>query len=259
MPAADSRIKAVGKIVAIGGGNMRAFETLTIDREVIELAGKTHCRALFIPTASYDSKEYWEGFQRVYGGNLGCDTSVLYLLNQHPNFRELNDKILSADVIYVGGGNTLKMMRRWRKLGVDRLLQTAYEGGAVLAGVSAGAICWFNYGHSDSMAFYHPDDWQYIRVRGIGLVEALACPHFDGETGGVKRSQDFMDMIRKYGGLGMAMDNHCALVFIDGGFKVITSRAGAGAYKIYREDSGITVEEIVQSPGLRPVSALLQM
>jgi dipeptidase E len=249
----------MGKIVAIGGGNMRAFETLTIDREVIELTGRTHCRALFIPTASYDSEQYWEGFQRVYGGKLGCDTSVLYLLNQHPTFEELNAQILSADLIYVGGGNTLKMMRRWRKLGVDRLLQAAYEGGVVLAGVSAGAICWFNYGHSDSMAFYHPNDWRYIRVRGMGLVGALACPHFDGETAGVKRSQDFKDMIWKHGGIGMAMDNHCALVFIDDGFKVMTSRAGAGAYKIYREDTGVIVEEIVKSPALRPVSTLLEI
>ena len=129
----------------------------------------------------------------------------------------------------------------------------------MLAGVSAGAICWFNYGHSDSMAFYHPNDWRYIRVRGMGLVGALACPHFDGETAGVKRSQDFKDMIWKHGGLGMAMDNHCALVFIDDGFKVMTSRAGAGAYKIYREDTGVIVEEIVKSPALRPVSTLLEI
>ena len=164
---------------------MREAETLPIDREVIELTGKARPKALFIPTASYDSVEYWEGFQRIYGGDLGCETAVLYLLNLDPSREELEESILSSELIYVGGGNTLKMMRRWRKLGVDRLLEQAYNRGTVLAGVSAGAICWFSYGHSDSMAFYHPGDWSYIRVKGMGWIDSLACPHFDGETGGV--------------------------------------------------------------------------
>ena len=116
---------------------MREGETLPIDREVIKLTGKARPKALFIPTASYDSVEYWEGFQRVYGGELGCETAVLYLLNLAPSRAELEESILSSDLIYVGGGNTLKMMRRWRKLGVDRLLEQAYNRGTVAAGGSA--------------------------------------------------------------------------------------------------------------------------
>lgn len=248
----------MGKIVAIGGGDMQNSETLSIDNEVVELTGKTRPRTLFIPTASYDSVEYWEGFQRVYGGELGCDTSVLYLLNKATSSEAIRDLILSSDLIYVGGGNTLKMMKRWRKLGVDHLLQDAFDGGAVLAGTSAGAICWFSYGHSDSMAFYHPDDWRYIRVKGMGLVDSLACPHFDGETDGIKRNQDFIQMVRKHGGMGTAIDNHCAVVFIDGAFRVISSRTGAGAYKVYKDGQQVKVEEIPQRPDLVPISELLR-
>ena len=80
-------------------------------------------------------------------------------------------RIRQADLIYVGGGNTLKMMRRWRHLGVDRLLQQARKQGTVLSGVSAGANCWFQYGSSDSMKFYRPRDWKFIRVREGDLVE----------------------------------------------------------------------------------------
>ena len=236
---------------------MQGSETLPIDHQVFTLTGKARPRALFIPTASHDSVEYWEGFQRIYGGELGCATSVLYLLNQVPAPEVIDDLILSSDLIYVGGGNTLKMMRRWRKLGVDRALRKAYGGGAVLAGLSAGAICWFSHGHSDSMADYHPNDWRYIRVKGMGLVDTLACPHFDGETDGFKRNQDFTQMVRKHGGMGTAIDNHCALVLIDGGFKVISSRSGAGAYKVFKDGQGVTVEEIPQRPDLEPVSTLL--
>ena len=78
------------------------------------------------------------------------------------------------------------MMRRWRRLGVDALLREAYERGAVLCGVSAGAICWFDSGHSDSRSFYS-EDWNYIAVTGMGLVEGLACPHYNGETDGAPR------------------------------------------------------------------------
>lgn len=238
---------------------MRESETLSIDHEVFTLTGKSRPRALFIPTASHDSVEYWEGFQRIYGGELGCQTSVLYLLNQNPAPEVIDDLILSSDLIYVGGGNTLKMMRRWRKLGVDRALENAHEAGVVLAGLSAGAICWFSFGHSDSMADYHPDDWRYIRVKGMGLLDSLACPHFNGETDGFKRDQDFMQMVRKHGGMGTAIDNHCALVFIDGGFRVISSRTGAGAYKVYRDGEGVTVEEIPQRPDLTPISRIFSL
>ena len=247
----------MGKIVAIGGGDMQASETLSIDQEAVKLTGKTRPRALFIPTASYDSVEYWEGFRRIYGGELSCDTSVLYLLNKYPPSEEIDDHILSSDLIYVGGGNTLKMMKRWRKLGVDQVLQKAHSGGTVLVGVSAGAICWFSYGHSDSMSFYNPNDWRYIMVKGMGLVDSLACPHFDGETDGVKRDQDFMQMVRKHGGMGTAIDNHCAIVFIDGAFRVISSREGAGAYKVYKDGQGFKVEEIPQTPRLAPISTLI--
>ena len=93
----------MGKIVAVGGGDMRTSETLSIDHEAVKLTGKNRPRALFIPTASYDSVEYWGGFQRIYGGKLGCDTSVLYLLSQNPPPEVIDDLILSSDLIYVGG------------------------------------------------------------------------------------------------------------------------------------------------------------
>ena len=252
----------MGKIVGIGGGDMAALETLELERRVVELSGKEQPRALFIPTASSDSVERWNVFKSIYRARLGCQTEVLYLLNRNPSQHELQDRLLSADVIYVGGGNTLKMMRRWRRLGVDGLLTAAYERGTVLAGRSAGMICWFKYGHSDSMSFYRGAGWSYVRVRGLGLIDGFACPHYNvppdtSVRGGRSRAEDFQRMAAKYPETGIALDNHCAIEIVDAGYRVITSRPGVGAYKIAKGAGIQMVERLEPSAGYTPVATLL--
>ena len=101
---------------------------------------------------------------------------MLFLIKEQPSREQIRTKISSADIIHVGGGNTLLMMRIWRRLGVDHLLEAAYQDGTVLAGISAGSICWFDSGHSDSMSFYNPRKWKYINVRGLGLLKGHPLP-----------------------------------------------------------------------------------
>src|ERR1700691_1480775 len=141
-------------IVAIGGGDIRTRGTAAIDREIIRLSSKKNPRLLFIPTASSDSEMYWKHVDEYFGGFLRCKTDVLFLIKEQPSNEQTRRKIGSADIIYVGGGNTLMMMRLWRRLGVDRLLRRAYATGTVLCGISAGSICWFDSGHSDSMSYF---------------------------------------------------------------------------------------------------------
>ncbi len=248
----------MGKIVAIGGGEMAERETLAIDEEIVALTGKDSPKALFIPTASRDSPKYWQSFQEVYGQELGCGTDVLYFLNVSPTIRDLEQKILSVDLVYVGGGVALKMMRRWRKLGVDKVLQEAYRRGVVLSGVSAGCLCWFSWGHSASMAYYQSDSWRFIRVRGMGLIDALVCPHFDGEIAGVERRQAFQQIVRKHGDVGIAIDDNCAIEVVDATYRVITSKAGAGAYKLLNRGGEVTMEQIAQREAYEPIAALLR-
>ena len=252
----------MGKIVAIGGGDLSALVTEPIDRATMELAsvgsGRQSLRALFIPTASSDSVEYWETFDQAYRVAYGCETEVLYLLGSTPDQAEVARKIAWADIIYVGGGNTLKMMRRWRRLGVDVLLREAYARGAVLCGVSAGAICWFDSGHSDSMSFYHPEDWDYIAVTGMGLVRGLACPHYNGETAGVPRRQSFHDMVRKKGGIGIAIDNDCALALVDDGYRVLSASPDAGAYTLFVQNGEVVERRIEAAEEYLPISNLYQ-
>jgi len=147
-------------IVAIGGGEIKTRGTAAIGREIIRLSHKKNPRRLFIPTASSDSERYWKHVQEYFGNFLKCKTDVLFLIKEQPSKERIRRQISSADIIYVGGGNTLQMMRIWRRLGVDKLLISAYENGTVLSGISAGAICWFDSGHSDSMSFYNPRKWE---------------------------------------------------------------------------------------------------
>ena len=130
-------------LVVIGGGEISKKETLPIDKHIVALTGKRSPKALFIPTASGDADGYCATFHKIYGNILGCKTDVLLLLHSTPSYQALKKNILSSDLIYVGGGNTLAMIRRWRHLGVDKLLKKAYEQGIVMAGLSAGGICWF--------------------------------------------------------------------------------------------------------------------
>lgn len=245
-------------IVAIGGGNIRTRGTAAIDREIIRLSRKQHPRVLFIPTASSDSEVYWTHFSEYFGKFLKCKTDVLYLVNGPPSAQQMERKIVSSDIIYVGGGNTLYMMRVWRRLGVDKMLKAAYQRGIVLAGISAGSICWFDSGHSDSMSFYDPRDWKYINVRGLGLVHGIHCPHYNGMTRGVPRRRDFREMIRRIGGVGIAIENNCAIEFIDGRFyRVITSKSYARAYRVFKTGGDVVAEQIRQEDQLRPMESIM--
>ncbi len=205
-------------IVAIGGGKIATRQTLAIDRAIIRLLNKKNPKLLFIPTASSDSEIYWKQVQKHFGDFLKCETDVLFLIKENPSRAQIRSKISAADIIYVGGGNTLQMMRIWRRLGVDKLLIAAYKKGTVFAGISAGSICWFDSGHSDSLSFYNPRTWKYIKVKGLGLIPGINCPHYNGKTRGVPRRKDFQNLIRKTGGMGIAIENHCAIEFRDAGF-----------------------------------------
>lgn len=243
--------------MAIGGGEIRTRGTAAIDREIIRLSGKRNPKVLFIPTASSDSERYWKHVQEYFGRFLKCKTDVLFLMDGEISQKQIRNKILSADIVYVGGGNTLHMMRVWRRFGVDKLLKAAYEKGTVLSGISAGAICWFESGHSDSMSFYNPRKWKYINVKGLGLIKGIHCPHYNSMTIGVPRRKHFRDMIRKIGGIGIAIENNCAIEFIDSRFyKVITSKSYARAYKVYKSGGKVISEQIGQEKRLAPIERL---
>ena len=234
----------MSKLLIIGGGEIGKFETLPFDKRNIELTGKKHPKVLFIPTASLESPSYIQAFKKVYQEKLGANVDVLYLLNEKPKLQDLKKKILSSDLIYVGGGNTLKMMKRWRFLGVDKILKEAYKRNIVLSGCSAGGICWFEYGHSDSMSSYDPENWNYIRVKGLGLLEGIHCPHFNSQTLGKKRGKSFEEFMKKYPSIkGVAIDNHAALEIVNGNHSVLKAKEKRGVYEVLFQNSKIIIKK----------------
>ena len=250
--------KIMGKIVAIGGGEIgrpgTKIETLEIDTEIIKLTNKKNPKLLFIPTASNDSTGYYDVVKNYFGKKLGCDVSVLYLINETHTKKNIENKILSSDIIYVGGGNTLKMMTLWRKYEVDKILKKAYDNGIVMTGISAGSICWFNFGNSDSRKFTS-DSSKLIKVTGLGFIDALHCPHYDVEK---DRQEDLKQMMQKNSKIvSIALENCSALEIVDKTYRIITSNPTAKAYKIYWERGVYHKEEILQTTKFQNLELLL--
>ncbi|MEK3735607.1 peptidase E [Paenibacillus odorifer] len=242
----------MGTIVVIGGGELIELETLEIDREVVQLTQKAKPKVLFIPTASSDAPGYCDTFSKVYGDILGCEISHLLLVSQTYTQDEITDLITAADLIYVGGGNTRKMLEIWKNTGVDTLLKEAYSSGTVLAGLSAGSICWFEYGHSDSEAFDDQGEWQYIKLAAMGILPGIHCPHYNEDI----RVEDFTRMVKGGGLPGIAVDNNCAIIYKDKEYKVMSTREEAKAYRVIDSEQGVVVTEIEEHPSYRPLYEL---
>ncbi|HVU75361.1 MAG TPA: peptidase E [Candidatus Paceibacterota bacterium] len=229
------------KIVAIGGGEIGRpgtdIETLDIDAEVVALSGKKRPRLVFLPTASGDDPGYQRVVEQYYGGKLGCEVRTLLLIDATLPAHEIREILLSADIIYVGGGNTLTMLDVWRSLGVDKMLQEAAEKDIVLAGVSAGAICWFTHAFSDSAKMVDPTA-DYIVIDCLGFLPGLACPHFDDST----ERAEALKLYLASGKSAIAIDNCAALEISGASLRVIRSKDGAGVYRC-RWENGTYISE----------------
>ena len=220
-------------IIAIGGGEVAQKETYEIDRFIVEAAKKERPNFLFIPTASKDAPAYVKMIRKLYG-DLGCNTDTLYLSNVEVNREEVNQKIENADIIYVGGGNTQYMMKVWEEYGVDKALMRAYQSGKVLSGLSAGSICWFIAGHSDSEFIENIEKPKPIWVKGLGILPYLHCPHYD--------EPDRVGFDAFYAGQladAIAIENQVAIVWDDGEMKVIKSNPMKYAYRLSWSEAGL--------------------
>ncbi|MDQ5893478.1 MAG: Peptidase [Patescibacteria group bacterium] len=246
------------KIVAIGGGEIgssgSSVETTKIDKEIIRLTGKKNPRLLFIPTASSDSGGYCETVRRHFGKRLGCKVDTLLVIKEKLSYTEIERRVMSSDIVYVGGGNTLKMIRAWKSCGLDAILEKAWNKGIILSGLSAGSICWFRNGTSDSRRFNNPDA-DLIKISGLGFVSATHSPHYDVEK---DRRPGLKKIMQKTSGIAIAIDNCCAVEFVDETYRVIASKSDAKAYKVYWEKGKYHEEEIIKRKDFKPLSDLMK-
>lgn len=234
------------KIVAIGGGELGA-ETEPLDRFIVELSGRENPRLLFVPTASYDAEGYIEAVRAQFG-RLGCRVDALRLYsceNTPAAVEKIGEKIRSADIVYVGGGDTESMMRKWAQFRADAFLRQAYERGAVLSGLSAGSICWFSAGYSDSEFFDRENPYpRYKWVRGLGLLPYLHCPHYDEEG-----YHAFDEAMRGQSAEGFALENGTALVALDGRLSVRRADPAKKAYRLAWRGGRVEKTEFPQTGG----------
>jgi peptidase E len=214
------------QIIAIGGGGFSAGpENLALERYILAQIGKPRPAVCFVPTASGDSDEYIRHFYEALC-TLDCHPRHLSLF--HAPVADLRDFILAQDAVYVGGGNTKNMLAIWRDWGLDEILREALNQGIVLAGVSAGAICWFEEGVTDSMM--PPGSGRLSALACLGFLPGSNCPHYDGEP---YRRPEYHRLLAT-GQIcgGYAADDDVALHFVDGTLSsVVSSRSGAAAWR----------------------------
>jgi dipeptidase E len=213
-------------IIAIGGGKIRQRETEKIDQYMIAKTGSSSPRVLFIPTASLDDEPYIKSFETVYGG-YGCNVDTLRLVKDKPALAQCEEQILSSDLVYIGGGNTLYLYNMLRFHAIDEILKRAWEQGVVMAGLSAGCIIWHERGLTDSV------QKRFVELGGLAWVPRFVTPHFLREP---KRQSIFRELVAVHGYDGLAIDDNCAVVY-EG--KEITETVSLGtdynARLVYRE------------------------
>lgn len=236
------------KIITIGGGEISELETLDLDSFICNQTEKSTPKVLFIPTASGDAKGYCKAFQHVYGERLGCKVDFLLATRSDFTQQDAMQKILNSDLVYVGGGNTQKMLAIWRDFGIGTALRQAGANGTILSGLSAGAICWYEAGLSDSDRFsaHSSSSWSLKRLEALGFLPGAFCPHLDKE----QRHTPLEELVRSSGERAIACDNGAAIYWDGGVAQVLTSLPDACAY-IYTEQAGeVKVEQFTSGQKL---------
>jgi peptidase E len=204
-------------VVALGGGG---FGTV-LDEFVLGLTGQERPRICFVPTASAEDRDSIVSFYEAFAERA---------LPSHLTFfpwprADLREHLLAQDVIFVGGGNTANMLAVWRAHGVDAILREAWEQGIVLAGVSAGAICWFEAGVTDSFG----PQLEGLRD-GLGFLPGSACPHYDGEE---RRRPVYRRLVAQGFPPGIALEDLVAAHFVGTELaEVVAARPGGRAYRV---------------------------
>jgi len=222
-------------IVALGGGGFSSEGPGSpLDDFILGLSRRPNPNVCFLPTASGDSDTYVASFYRAFAP-LQCRPSDLALFRR--TVSDLRKLLLDQDVIYVGGGNTANMLVIWRRHGLDAILRECWEAGIVLAGISAGAICWFEAAVTDSFGL------ELAALNdGLGLLPGSACPHYDSEE---RRRPVYQRLVAEGFPGGYAADEGVGLHFAGTVFKeAVSSRPNASAYELRRKDGRVNERTI---------------
>ncbi|MGO9450180.1 MAG: Type 1 glutamine amidotransferase-like domain-containing protein [Candidatus Binataceae bacterium] len=221
-------------IVAMGGGGFSMEpDNPWLDDFALSLARrKRHPRVCFVATASGDSDTYIAHFYEAFPPSRAHATHLKLFDRKVSDLRSF---VLEQDVIYVGGGNTANLLAVWRLQGLDRALRAGWNAGVVLAGISAGALCWFQCGVTDSFG-HHPQRLD----GGLGFLRGGFCPHYDGEAA---RRPALHRLIRNGLATTLALDDGVAGHFVGTHLKeVVSSRPKGRGFRVSLK-RGAVIEE----------------
>jgi peptidase E len=225
-------------VLAIGGGMLMPSDTIPLHvGYTLSLTGRPRPRICVLNTAVGDDPQYT---LRMYDRMVNVNAEVRHLaLFPMPNVRDPEDLLLSQDAIFVGGGSVANMLAVWRVHGLDEIFRKAWHAGVVLAGSSAGGICWFEGGTTDSYG---------LELRpfqaGLGLLPGSYCPHYNSED---QRRRLFHRLVSE-GSLkdGIACDDGVGVHYIDDTLTdVVSDRPEGSAYRVLRDPSGGTAETVL--------------
>jgi peptidase E len=210
------------QLIVLGGGGFSMGDSPMLDRYCLQASGKAKPRICFLGTASGDTTDYLLKFYRAHAG-YDCQPSHLSLFRPHTT--DIAGFLAEQDVIFVGGGNTRSMLALWREWGVDVALRRAYDAGVVIGGISAGMICWFDMGLTDS------NGGTLQPINGLGWLPGGACPHFDGEP--LRRPALEAAVANGAMPSSWAAEDGVALHFIDEALAyMVSSRPHASAWRV---------------------------
>lgn len=234
-------------ILAIGGGGFTTpHGSPELDRFALELVAKPAPRVCFLPTASGDQREQLVRFHERFS-QWPCELSTLSLFHLGRDRVDPRDVLLSQDLIYVGGGSMRNMLAIWREHRLDAVLREAWQAGIALAGLSAGAMCWFQGGISLSGGAPQA-------VSGIGLLPGSLTVHRNSEP---RRLPAYLSAISS-GQLpgGYAIDDEAALLFAgERLFECVAAQAGRGANTVKSHHGRLIRERVpvrMLAPALEP-------
>ena len=213
-------------IFAMGGGGFTMEPDSTVlDEFILGLARRPVPRVCFLPTASGDPLDHITRFYEAFS-DLPCEPTDLSLFRLGRRPVDLRRLLHAQDIVYVGGGSMRNLLAIWREHGLDAILREAWEAGVVLAGLSAGAMCWFRAGITKSRGPAEP-------VAGLGLLDGSLSVHYDGEP---ERRPVYLEAVAS-GAVpeGFGADDGVGLLFRDGRLeRVVSSRPAAGCVRVKR-------------------------
>lgn len=220
-----------GTIFAYGG-----VVDVRFGRYIVELTGKPRPKVVYLPTASGDHEneiKYWENLC----GRLDIEPRVLKVwIDSETRPEPFENTLLEMDAIVVGGGNTLNMLAIWKAQGIDAILTQALERGIVLAGGSAGSICWFTDGISDSRPV------ALSRVEGLDMLPFSNCPHYGSP---VRKELYHRLLLSGEMEPGYASDDYSGILFRDGKFvEAVSKNENNHSYYVYVKDGAVREEKL---------------